>query len=369
IIGVNAVKVDRLATSDLLISDKMTSAGASSLSPNTYSFTINGVTGNVTLTATDDTNEEVMQKLVTAINSTDNIGVTASYIKVDSTYSKLTLTSTDTGGANDIDFADSSIFTAFGWTNAGLNPHTTARTTATETTAGFQSANYNDLDSKLQINGVNIYRASNSVDDALPGLTLKLVKPQAAADQSVTLTSSVNASAVESLIQPILDTYNDILKYLKQDNTILRGDTAISSLYSKFRLIVSDEITSVNSGDPKYLTDIGIKIGSDGSLSINDHDRLLEVLQDDPQKVANLFTSSDSFVAKLNNTIANLTGDEGLIKSRTNSLSTQIDSTSKKTEDVQKNIDKQADILRQEYTNILSLFYQAQSNYNLLNTF
>jgi len=368
-IGVNSVKVDRLATSDLLISDRMTLAGATTLTPNTYSFTINGVTGNVTLTADDDTNEEVMQKLASAINNTEDIGVTASYIKVDSTYGKFTLTSTETGAANDIDFTDSDVLTAFGITNAALNPHTATRTVATETTAGFRSANYNDLDSKVEINGVNIYRASNSIDDALTGITINLVKPQDAADQAVTMTTSVDGNAVENLIKPILDTYNDILKFLKQDSSILRSDASISNLYSKIRLLVSDEVTSVNPGDPKYITDIGIKIASDGTLSIGDEERLLELLEDDPQKVSNLFTSSDSFVAKLNSTISNLTGDDGLIPSRTKSLSQQIDSTTKKTEDVQKNIDKKADILRQEYENILSLFYQAESQYNLLSTF
>ena len=368
-VGVNSVKVDRLATNDLLISDKKTLAGVTSLAPNTYSFTINGVTGNVTLTATDDTNEEVMQKLVTAINSTANIGVTASYLKVDTTTGKLTLTSTDTGAANDIDFTDSAVLTEFGITNAALNPHTITRTVATETTAGFRTANYNDLDSKLEINGVNIYRSSNSINDALTGLTLNLVKPQGAADQPVTLTSSVDRTAVENLIQPILTTYNDILSFLKQDNTMLRGDTAISNLYSKIRLLVSDEVTSANPGDPKYLTDIGIKIASDGSLSISDHDRLLELLQDNPEKVSNLFTTNDSFVSKLNNTISNLTGDNGLILSRTTSIGKQIDSTTKRTDEVQKNIDKQADILRQQYTSILSLYYDAQNQYNLLNTF
>lgn len=368
-IGVNAVKVDRLATSDLLISDRMTLASATSLVPDTYSFTINGVTGNVTLTADDDTNEEVMQKLSTAINNTDNIGVTASYIKVDSTYGKFTLTSTDTGSSNDIDFTDSSVLTAFGITNAALNPHTATRTTATETTAGFKTANYSDLDAKVQINGVNIYRSSNTINDALTGITLNLVKPQSVDDQAVTMTTSVDRAAVENLIQPILNTYNDILKYLKQDSSVLRGDSAISSLYSKVRLIVSEEVTSANPNDPKFLTDIGIKIGSDGTLSINDHDRLLEVLQDDPEKVSNLFTTSDSFVAKLNSTISNLTGDDGLIPARTKSLSEQIDSTTKRTETIQKNIDKKADMLRKEYENILSLFYKAQSQYDFLGTF
>ncbi len=368
-IGVNSVKVDRLATGDLLISDRMTLAGTTSLAPNTYSFTINGVTGNVTLDAADDTNEEVMQKLASAINNTTNIGVTASYIKVDSTYGKFTLTSSDTGAVNDIDFTDSAVLTAFGITNAALNPHTATRTVATELTAGFQTANYNDLDAKVQINGVNIYRASNTINDALTGLTINLLKPQNVADQAVTMTTSVDSAAVENLIQPILNTYNDILKFLKQDSSILRSDASISNLYSKIRLLVSDEVTTVNPGDPKYLTDIGIKIGSDGTLTIGDKNRLLELLKADPQKVSNLFTSGDSFVAKLNSTISNLTGADGLIPARTKSLSQQIDSTTKKTADVQKNIDKQADILRQQYTNMLSLFYQAQSQYNLLSTF
>ena len=365
-LGINTIKVDRLASSDNLVSNKMTLADATTLTPGVYNFTISGKSGSITLTSDDTTNEKVMQKLVNAINLTTDITVNANYIKVDSTSGKITITSKTTGKDNDIQFTDSSILTAFGITNAALNPHSATRTVLGDTTAGYKEADYSNLDAKLSINGVGILRGTNSISDAITGLTLNILKPQATNDLPVTLQSSVNRAAVDSLIQPILTSYNDLLSFLKSDPAVIRSDSAISNLTSKIRSITSQAVSSVPDGDPKYITEIGIKIGTDGSLSIKDTTLLENLLKQDPQKVANIFTKTDGFTSKLNSAIANLGGTSGLIVARNYSLRSQIEATMKKTQDLQKRIDAQANIMRNEYESMLKVYMNAQNQYNTL---
>jgi flagellar hook-associated protein 2 len=366
-IGINSVKVNRLASSDTLVSDKMTSANPS-ISPGVYNFTINGKDGQVTLGLGDTTEEDVMQKLASAINTTTDANVNASYVKIDNTSAKLTITSKDTGSQADIQFSDSAILTHFGITNAALNPHTAGRTVATDNSAGYQTADYNNLDANLQINGINIYRNSNTISDALTGITLNLFKAQDTSELPITLQTDVNSSAVESLIQPLLDSFNSTLQFLNSSPTVSKSDSSIKSLYNTFRGIASQPLTSAADGDPKTLMDVGIKINTDGTLTIDDHTKLSDLLKTDPNKVAAVFTATDGFANRLSDATASLTGSDGLILERNKSLAKQIDNVNQKTTDLTNKIDAQGEILRKQYQSLLQLLTQAQSQYNFLSS-
>ena len=197
----------------------------------------------------------------------------------------------------------------------------------------------------------------------MTGITLNL--QQADPTTVVTLQSSVDTKSVSSYIQPLLDSYNDMLTFLKgQDPTTLRTAPGINSLYTRLRNLPSTAVTTTASPtDPNYLSEIGITTSTTGTLSISDSTALQTALQANPQQVANLFTSSDSFVAKLQSAVSNLSGSTGLIQSENSSLSNQIDATTKKTTDTQNSINSQADALRTQYNNMLQVYLQAQTQY------
>jgi flagellar hook-associated protein 2 len=369
IIGINQVFVERLASSDILMSNRFNLSDAFGMPSGQQSFdiTINGTTKSVAFSLNGtETNEQALTKIVSAINNTDDIGVNAALIKVTSGTAKLTLTSSETGGDNKILFSDSSLMTRLGFVSADLNSSTTSRTVATDTAAGYKNADYNSLDAKLSINGINITRGTNSITDLLTGTTINLLKPQDSGELPITLTTSVNTKGIEDLIKPLLNSYNDLLQFIKSDSNTRRSDTSISSLYSRVRSFSTEKVTGLDSNAPSYITDIGIKIGSDGSLSMGDTDKLKTYLKSDPQKVADLFTSSDGFVAKLNREISNLTGQTGLIKSRNQSINRQIDDSTTRKDYVQGRIDKQADSLRKQYTSLLQVYLDAQNQYSTL---
>jgi flagellar hook-associated protein 2 len=369
VLGSNEVFVERLATSDILISGRknLSDAFGESAGTQTFDLTVNGETKQISVQFTGtETNQEAMTKIVNAVNNTEDIKITASFIKDTSSTGRITLTAKETGAENKITFTDTSALGQLGITTAALNPSTTNRTVVGETSAGYKKANYNELDAKLQVNSINVTRASNSIDDLLPGVTLTLLKAQETGDQPATLTANVNTAGVESLIKPLLDKYNELLKYVKDNKDIQRNDSAVSSLYSSLRGISSEMVSGLTSGDPKYLSEIGIKVASDGSLSINDKEKLEGFLKTDPGKVSALFTSSDGFVNKINEVIQRYSSDNGIIESRRDSLTKQISDTIKRKGEVQDRIDRQADALRKQYEDILETYLQAQNQYSLL---
>ena len=367
--GLGTVKVDRLATNDILISGRKNLPDAYAYAGTTKTITINSVSSDVTFDSTD-TNETAYAKIAAAVNANSSSTVSASVIKDTSSTLRLTFTSKTTGATNQVTFADGEILADAGITTAALSPSTSSRTQSTTTGAGYRLSNVNDLDSQIQINGIQVTRDKNTFSDVMQGITLTLQKIQSADDAPVTLTTAVDTDTLAStVIQPFLDTFNNTLRYLKQDPATLRSDSSIRSVYAKLRSLFTEPISTAADGSPKYLTDIGIKIGADGILTVSDKTTLQGFLESDPTKISNLFTTADSFAAKAKSAISTLLGSDGLISTRSTSLQSQITLVSNRKAVLQKRIDTQASSLRKEYEKMQQNYLTAQNQFSLLSGF
>lgn len=370
-LGTTSAKVNRVASNDALITKQLNLSENTLFSDlngdYTFTFTVNGESHDVTVNfAGTETNQEAMTKIVSAINNTDDVNINATFVKDTSTTGRISLTSKQTGGDYKIQFNDSAVLAKLGITSADLTPETTTRKISTTTDAGYQKADFNQLNSEIEIGGIKITRNSNTIEDALTGMKLTLIKPQEATDAAVTVSTDVDADSVSNLIQPLLTAYNDLIKYASSDRSMLRSDSAVNNLKFNLRQVATETVTGLDSGAPSRVTDLGIKVGSDGTLSISDKTKLETIMKDDPQKIADIFTSEDGFISKLNETIANLTGNNSLITSRTLSLSSQINQTKQKTTELVDRIDRQANIMRKQYESMLKIMLEAQSQYSLL---
>jgi flagellar hook-associated protein 2 len=368
-VGSFTAKVNRLATNDLLVSDRVTLSDDFGRPAGDYSLdiTAGGETSTVSFSLDgNETYEQALQKITTAVNQNDDTGASATVIRDTSTTARLTFTSEQTGADNRIVIdGDNGLLNNLGL-GGNLRADSTNRKAATDTGAGYQRADYNQLNSQVDINGISVSRNSNTLDNVINGITLNLNNVQDEDESPVYLQSDVGTDKVKSFIKGLIDEYNNLLTFVKNDKEMRRSDIAINSLYSNLRSVSSNAVTSVEDGDPKYLAEVGISYNSDGTLSINDEDKLENLLQTDPQKVANLFTSEDGFAAKINSVTQNLHVNGGLILSRTNSISDQIDSTVERTEDLQDRIDRQAENMREEYEAMLEAYLEAQNQYNNL---
>lgn len=367
--GAVSLKVGRLATNDTLISDRKTLATAYTYAGQTKTIAVGGTSVDVTFAA-DDTNETALKRIANAFNIATGTTVSAALVKDTSTTGRLTFTSKNTGASYKLTFTDSEVLTDAGISAAALNPDTATRTLSAATTAGYRIADYNDLSAKAEINGVEVTRDSNTATDILPGLTFSFLKAQGASDQAATITVDTDADGVgDTVVKPLLDAFNDVIRFLRDSSSQLRGDSALRSLQSTLRGIFGQEVTSAASGNPKYLSDAGIIIDSIGQLAVGKKDVLKGLLQSNPQKVADLFVSSDGFAHKLTTTISGLLGNEGIITARSDSLQTQIKTVGGRTKQLQQRIDSQTESLRKEYQKMQKLYLDAQNQTALLSGF
>ncbi|MFN5310000.1 MAG: flagellar filament capping protein FliD [Candidatus Kapaibacterium sp.] len=367
--GTYSLKVNRLATNDVLVSSRKNKNAASTLAGTTQNFEILGRTYSAEF-GVDDTNETAFTKIAAAINGDTTSKIRASVVKDTSSTVRLSFTSKTTGTEENITFTDSEVLNDLGITTAGLNPNTDARQVLTATNAGYQKANKSDLDASLTLDGIEVTRSTNTISDLITGVTLTLQKGQSLTDNPITLTTNKDAEGVaKNVIQPLLDSFNDTLRYLNNNTSQLRADPALQGFRSRLRGVISESVSSAGNNNPKYLTELGITIAADGTLSISDRKKLDDLLADNPQKVADLFTGNDGVASKLERVLNGFLGDTGLINSRTTDLRSQIVSVGTRTKDVQQRIDAQAESLRKEYENLQRNFLKAQSQFSALSAF
>lgn len=366
VIGVSTIKVNKLAVNDRLISDRVTLADPFGMPAGETKFdiTVNGVTKNVSVTFDGtETTDTALGKVTKAINLVTDMGASASYVKDTSKTGRFVLTSSNTGSDYKISFSDNPVFAKFGLTNANVNPSET-RTLATSTKAGYSNANSSDLDAKAVLNGIDVVSSSNTLDNVLSGVKITLLKAQDTGEGEVNLTTDTDVQSVKDFINPILSSFNDILNLSNSDKNVKRNDSAINTLSTIMRALPSQKVSTVTPGNYEYLGNIGIKADKNGNLSVSDLDLFTKTLKEDANKVIELFTSADGFVTKLNNAISNMKGDNGLIKSRTLSLSTEANTLNDKYSAASDQIDRQAAAVKKQYEASLKTYLTAQSQYS-----
>lgn len=370
VIGVSTLKVNKLAFNDRLISERVTLADPFGLPAGETKFdiTVNGITKNVSITldGTEDT-DKALSKIAKAINLTTDVNVSASYVKDTSKTGRLVLTANNTGSDYKISFSDNAVFSKFGITKEALKSDSD-RTVATSTKAGFSNAKASDLDAKAVLNGIEVVSSSNTLDNVLSGVKITLLKAQDSGVAEINLTTDTDTTAVKDLINPILASFNEILNLSNSDKNVRRNDSAVNTLSAILRALPSQKVSTVTPGNYEYLGNVGIKADKNGNLSVSDLDLFTKTLKVDANKVIELFTSSDGFVNKLNTAISSLKGDKGLIKSRTLSLSKEINNLTEKFSSTSSQIDRQSAAVKKQYESTLKTFLTAQSQFSSFST-
>jgi len=298
-IGFSDIEVIRLAEAhkmgSLAIADTDTTtlggAGdAINLTVDGNAFTVNA--GGMTLSEIRD-----------AINDApDNSGVSASIISENDGSHHLVLSSTETGNDNAMNLS----FTGTLGTSLGVT-------------------DINDpavLDSEIKVDGLyTITRSSNSVDDAITGLTLKLVGETTGVAQ---LTVSRDIDSVKESAQTFVDTFNELrttMKNMSGDDSAL--DSTLRSIESRMRSVFNTPPGGLN-GSFNYLTEVGVSFLRDGSLSLDSAD-LEAAIAGNFADVAELFAHNDQgYLFRLDAAIENFVAFDGQLDTREDSLNDRI---------------------------------------------
>ncbi|WIM06711.1 MAG: flagellar filament capping protein FliD [Candidatus Nitricoxidivorans perseverans] len=312
-----------------------------------------GTAVNVTIDATNNT----LAGIRDAINLA-NAGVTATILN-DGTTNRLVLASKTSGSTGAITVAV---------TDSGSGGTNLLSDLASASLVTTQTAD----DANLTVNGIAITRTSNTITDAIDGVTLNLLKGTVASPGTATLTVAKNTGTITSAINAFVKAYNDAAKMLRDSSaynaatkqaSILTGDSTVRSMQSQLSTLVNANVTAITGGIAR-LSDIGIAVQKDGTL-LADSTKLQAALGDTTKDVASLFTQTtagnEGIAVRFNTALEGMVGSNGLISSRTDGINASIKDIGKRREALQLRLVQIEKRYRAQFTALDSLVASMQS--------
>ena len=146
-------------------------------------------------------------------------------------------------------------------------------------TAGLQATEYQTpRDAQFNLNGVSFSRATNTVSDALTGVTLNL---KAATTSPVTLTVAQAESSAKPKLDALVKAYNDLQSFYKTQSQasadastrgVLNSDFAVGSMMREILTGLMMPMTGVSGAALTGQTDLsalGIKLQDNGQLAVD----------------------------------------------------------------------------------------------------
>lgn len=286
----------------------------------------------LTVTLADgDTSLNGIAKAINAANG----NVTASIVKADDGDYRLMLSSKTTGTDSDMTVT----VTGDDTLNAVIG-------------SGALNEQVKSQNAVVNVNGIDIIRQSNTVTDALPGVTLTLKAPSTADETlSVTRSTDDNKKAVTDWVtayNSLQSTINSLTKYeppatgataQNSSNGVLMGDSTIRGVQSDLRAL----LTNVQTGSYAIMAQLGITQdplkgadGTLGNLKIDDK-KLTQALTDDPAGVQAYFAGdgkTTGFATQMNNRLTDMlstsVGKEGVIQNAKDGINATLKTIGKR---------------------------------------
>lgn len=281
--------------------------------------------GDVTVTLTGST---TLRGLATAINGTDDIGVTASVVQSGAGAYRLVLTGKDTG-----------VEEAFSITND-----------LTGSTLAFGANAVEATDASVLINNVAVTSSTNTLDEAIPGLTLTVLKQDPA--ETIGINVASDPAAVKTRLEAFIKAYNDVNQfYIDQQTAATKGDPSLSrdpmarQLRSTLRAAM---MADYGSGAYDRLSQIGVEFTLTGTLKL-DTTRFDEALADDPDAVLALLGGESGAFTTLQTTLEEYTNPDGLLINGRNRLQDQVRAMDRQLFQAEERLAKQRQTLQQEF--------------------
>ena len=283
--GSHTVVVNSLATTSSEVSNAITNA--SDTLAGSITITANGKTQQIDVSS----NSNTLSSLAAAINSA-GAGVTATVLS-DSTGSRLSLVSANSGAAGQITLSSS------------LSDATTGGI------VGFTSSQAGQ-DASIVVDGTTLSSSSNTVSNAIPGVTFQLLASSVSSASPVQIQITNDNTDIETAVNSFVKAYNTVAG----DLTTQTGKTSSGSpeplagatILSQLQTSLSGALfAGTASGSINSLEQLGISVNSDGSGTLTlDTDALDNALNNNFSDVTGFFQNSNSFGQSFATTLNNI---------------------------------------------------------------
>lgn len=279
--GSYSVQVDSLARAQSLASGSF--ADKDSTSVGTGSLTIK--VGDEIKTLTIDSSNDTLQGLASEINDA-GIGVSAGVVDTGDGF-RLVVSSNETGTVNEVSITvndDDGNNTDAAGLSRFVFDETTTNLTETVTAK----------DAVVQINGIQITRSNNTIDNAIEGLTFDLKEAGITSEVKVTQ----DLGKVANRVKAFVDKFNELQSTIKDlsgfnaetgQGSLLTGDSTIRNIQGQLRQVLTRVVPGLEDSSVRSLADVGITTNFEtGGLEF-DAAKFKDQLAKNPDDVTALF--------------------------------------------------------------------------------
>lgn len=386
-LGTHTLQVDRLAQTDTRVSQQYTSNDTDLAGTGAKTFDIsvasptdddaaNRETIAVTVNPSGSTNEEVLEEIAASINTAMANAVDdgtiesgqraqASVVMESSGTARLSVRSGETGYTNRLEFTDTDGLLA--------TLDVTAGDTTTDDGTGGQiydvgtSATDSALNSKFLLDGLTLYRDSNSVDDALNDVTLDL---QQADSTQYSFSIETDEESIKGDVQSFIDKFNDVQKYLQEKTKVdpendsrgaFAGESAIRALRYNLRNDAVDSVSGLPDEAPSSLVEVGIELSDNGTLELADADKLLAAAEENPAALKDLFGGEDGIATRMLNKVEGYVEAGGVLAERRETVDGRIGRIDDDIADFETRLERRREQLTEQFARVERIQQQSLS--------
>jgi len=389
VLGKHEIRVTQLARADARFSTQLASSGgtlAAQFGGTTASFTIHvaqpegdpvGIDVSYAIAA-DATDDQVLSGLSAAIASAtqaaeaegllaEGTGVAASVVHETAGTSRLSLRGEATGYANRLTFSDpDGLLSALEVDRTDVRSGTGGGAVIAVGTGAEDSG----LSASFTLDGLALYRDTNTVEDALDGVTLKLTKPT---DDPVSLEVTADVKGMKAQVESFVKAYNGLVSFLTTKTKVnadtgargtFAGDAGVRGLRAGLR---TDLVRQVDgAGAIGSLTDLGITTERDGTLTISDTETLDAALKASPADVGALFSADGGLADRISTRLDGLLGTKGVIAQRKASADARITRLADQIKRWDSRLSLREESLRAQFNQLQEIASQAQTQQSTL---
>lgn len=370
--GNYVVEVKNLAQAQTLttqakVSDQGAKLGAEGVTDRSLTITAGNPPKETKIPLSDD--QTSLVELRDSINGA-KAGVTASIMRVGDNDYQLAVSSSTTGENNKISLQvdnDDKLGDILNY-NA-----TRGTSTAMKQTVAPQ-------DAELMVNGTAIKRSTNSISDALQGVTIDL-KTKTKTDEPQHLVISTNTAGTTDKIKEWVDSYNSLLDTFNAlskftpvktgeapnpSNGPLLGDNTLRGVQSSIKSALS---AAQDNPELKGLGNLGISTNTKtGKLEI-DSAKLKKAMDEKPDQVSNFFVGNGKdtgMATEIHNEIQSYIKSGGIIENSTKSINTNLDRLNSQITTVTASIQNTIDRYKQQFVQLDTMMSKMNGTSNYL---
>ena len=271
-----------------------------------------------------------LQGLASAINTTTDIGVTASVVRSGAGAYRLVLTGKQTG--EDQSFAVANALTG--------------------STLSFAGNAVEASDASILVNNVEASSSTNTFDSAVPGVTLTVLKADASTTVGVNVTSS--SAAIKTRIDAFVKAFNDLAGFTGDQRAAgangANGNLARDPVLRQIGTDVRNAITAAHGGAAiDRLSQIGLEFTLTGTLKLT-ASKLDAALTADPASVLALVTGATGAFGAIATSLDVFTNSNGLLHSGTDRINGQIKSLTAQMARTQDRLNQYRQSMQEEFT-------------------